>query len=238
MTQSFDEYAEQYDQWFLDNTNVLGSELALVAYCLDTPGHTLSVGCGSGLFEMLLARDYGIQVADGIEPSSTMAEIARKRGVNVRVGTAEEIDYGERAYGTVLFNGTASYISDLGMALGRAIRALRPGGRVVLLDVPAESSYGILYSLAALLGSWDHQLVRAIRPTTPYPIPFAQAAHWRPTLEKADLLRAAGFVDLRFAQTLTRHPFYSNDMVETPVEGFDRGDYVGIVATRPEGRRA
>ena len=54
------------------------------------------------------------------------------------------------------------------------------------------------------------------------------SARWRTTGEKAEALRSAGFVDLEFAQTLTRHPKYSNDSVEVPVDGFDRGDYVAI----------
>jgi hypothetical protein len=31
-------------------------------------------------------------------------------------------------------------------------------------------------------------------------------------------------------QTLTRHPLHSNDAVEEPSPGFDRGDYVAIRA--------
>ncbi|MGH9320541.1 MAG: hypothetical protein ACRD3V_11740, partial [Vicinamibacteria bacterium] len=69
------------------------------------------------------------------------------------------------------------------------------------------------------------------------PIEFAAAAIWRTTEEKVDLLRAVGFADLVFAQTLTRHPKFSDDAAEEPVEGFDRGDYVAIKgqkATNPE----
>jgi hypothetical protein len=56
------------------------------------------------------------------------------------------------------------------------------------------------------------------------------AANWRTTEEKAELLRAVGFVRIEYAQTLLRHPKYSNDLVEDPVAGFDRGDYVAIRA--------
>ena len=48
----------------------------------------------------------------------------------------------------------------------------------------------------------------------------------------AQPLAAAGFGGLEYAQTLTRHPKFSNDVVERPVEGFDRGDYVAIRATK------
>ena len=81
MGKGFDEYAPAYDAWFLENRNVLYSEINLVAHVLKNPGRTLSVGCGSGLFETILAKEYGITITDGIEPSEGMAEIARKRGM-------------------------------------------------------------------------------------------------------------------------------------------------------------
>ncbi len=33
--QAFDQYASEYDAWFLENTNVLETELRLVASCLE-----------------------------------------------------------------------------------------------------------------------------------------------------------------------------------------------------------
>ena len=58
MGKGFDEYAPAYDAWFLENRNVLYSEINLVAHVLKNPGRTLSVGCGSGLFETILAKEY------------------------------------------------------------------------------------------------------------------------------------------------------------------------------------
>mgnify|MGYP000760941791 CR=1 FL=1 len=88
MGKGFDEYAPAYDAWFLENRNVLYSEINLVAHVLKNPGRTLSVGCGSGLFETILAKEYGITITDGIEPSEGMAEIARKRGMLISGGEA------------------------------------------------------------------------------------------------------------------------------------------------------
>ena len=45
MGKGFDEYAPAYDAWFLENRNVLYSEINLVAHVLKNPGRTLSVGC-------------------------------------------------------------------------------------------------------------------------------------------------------------------------------------------------
>ena len=75
--------------------------------------------------------------------------------------------------------------------------------------------------------------MKTLAPVNPYPLEFASAAHWRTTDAKASLLLAVGFEGIEYAQTLTRHPRYSNDLVERPVEGFDRGDYVAISAKKP-----
>ena len=54
------------------------------------------------------------------------------------------------------------------------------------------------------------------------------------TAEKIALLETAGFRDLTYAQTLTTHPLYSDLNVEDPVPGYDKGDYVAIIAVKPQ----
>jgi SAM-dependent methyltransferase len=114
---SFDSYAAEYDSWFIKNSNVLESEVKLVASCLQNAGEVLSIGCGSGLFEKILRDEYGIIIRKGIEPSSAMAEIAVKRGMDVTIATGEEADYGIERFDTVLFNGCPCYMQDLESAL-------------------------------------------------------------------------------------------------------------------------
>ncbi|MGB2957765.1 MAG: methyltransferase domain-containing protein [Bacteroidota bacterium] len=230
---AFDEFAEKYDFWFLQNRTVLQSEILLLKHALSDPGKTLSVGCGSGLFEQLLRSEHGVDIRYGVEPADAMARIAEKRGMSVKRGAAEELPYGDSEFDTVLLNGIPSYVADLEKAFLEAFRVLRPGGHVVVLDVPAESSYGLLYRLASLVGSYDDDYLKRVVPELPYPMEFARAANWRTTAQKAEMLHSAGYVELEFAQTLTRHPKFSNDSVETPQEGFDRGDYVSIRARKP-----
>lgn len=228
MEHPFDEHAAEYDSWFLENRNVLRSEVLLLVEFLKDPGRALSVGCGSGLFERILRDDFGIDIRFGVEPAGGMAGIAAKRGLDVRTGTAEALPYGDGSFDTVLLNGTPSYIGDLRQALSEAHRVLREGGRIVVADVPAESSYGTLYRLAAMVGSWDDPTMKVIAPPVPYPMEFAAAANWRTTQEKLELLQEVGFAGFETRQTLTVHPKFSNDAVEDPVPGHDRGDYVAI----------
>lgn len=228
MDKSFDKYAEKYDSWFLDNKNVLYSEVKLVAHFLKQDERILSIGCGSGLFEMILKKEYNIVIEEGVEPSKDMAAIATKRGLNVTIGSAEEYICNAEIYDTILYNGCPSYISNLEKALHNSYNALRKGGRIILIDVPKESSYGLLYNLAKSVGTWDHPLLQGVFPPNPYPIELVNQANWRTTEEKIKLMKQAGFIDLEYAQTLTKHPIYSNNTEEEPISGYDCGDYVAI----------
>mgnify|MGYP002065274437 CR=1 FL=1 len=127
--------------------------MALLAHFLDNPGRVISVGCGSGLFEKLLKQDYNIDIKEGVEPADGMREIAIKRGMDVRPGAAEDVDLGSEEFDTVIFNGTSSYIDDLEKAFRNAFTALKPGGKFLVLDVPKESSYGLLYNLGKEIGA-------------------------------------------------------------------------------------
>lgn len=225
---TFDKYASEYDAWFIENENVLECEVRLVAACLEPGKQILSIGCGSGLFEKILKDKYQITIQKGIEPAAAMADIAMKRGMDVTVGTAEDTDYGENCYDIVLFNGCPCYMNDLGLALKKAHAALRPGGKVVVIDVPKESAYGLIYNLALAVGTWEHPLLEGVQPLMPYPIELVKQASWRTTAEKTNLLKAVGFKNLTFKQTLTADPCYSHLILEDPTDGYERGAYVAI----------
>jgi SAM-dependent methyltransferase len=233
---AFDEHAERYDAWFMKNSNVLVSEVLLVKLFLSDAGRILSVGCGSGLFEMLLRRDHGIRIERGVEPSETMAAIARARGMEVSIAHAEALPFENDSFDTVLMNGIPAYLDDLAPALGEVRRVLVPGGAVVIGDVPATSSYGMLYRMAGMIGTWDDPYLQRIAPANPYPVEFVSAARWRTTGEIAEALEAAGFGDLEYAQTLTTHARFSNDAVEEPSPGLNRGGYVAVRARSLESR--
>lgn len=227
---AFDEHASAYDSWFFDNQNLLSSELKLVAHFLDKESNILSIGCGSGLFESLLAKDYDIHIKHGIEPSKDMAAIAEKRGMQVDISPAETCEIEANRFDIILFNGSVSYISDLDVCIKKAFDALKTGGKLILIDVPKESGFASLYNLASSLDTWEHPLLEHISPANPYPIELVKSANWRTSDEKIALMKNNGFVDFLYAQTLLTHPMYANDKVQAVIEGYDRGDYVAICA--------
>lgn len=157
MSKMFDGLADKYDRWFLTNDKVFVSELKPLHACLNPlkKDKILSVGCGSGLFEVALKNEYGILVEHGVEPSEDMAEIAGKRGMKVEIGDAETTNFPEEEYDVIYLNGCSTYIADLSKAYKNVYKALKKGGHLILLDVPVESAYGILYSFAKQMGSYD-----------------------------------------------------------------------------------
>lgn len=231
----FDGYANAYDQWFMKNENVFASELKLLHRMLEPleKKTILSIGCGSGLFESALKREYGIHVQYGVEPSTDMAKIARKRGMTDFIGDAERSELAENSYDVIYLNGCSSYIKNLSAAYQNCHRALKKGGHLILLDVPVESAYGILYKFAAHVGSYEKELFEQIAPTFPYPIELVSSAIFHSPLEKENILREdLGMTNIRYFQTLTAQPIYTNDFVEEPIEGYDKGGYMALVAEK------
>ena len=231
----FDGYANAYDQWFMKNENVFASELKLLHRMLEPleKKTILSIDCGSGLFESALKREYGIHVQYGVEPSTDMAKIARKRGMTVFIGDAETSELAENSYDVIYLNGCSSYIKNLSAAYQNCHRALKKGGHLILLDVLVESAYGILYKFAAHVGSYEKELFEQIAPTFPYPIELVSSAIFHSPLEKENILREElGMTNIRYFQTLTAQPIYTNDFVEEPIEGYDKGGYVALVAEK------
>lgn len=232
---SFSLFANDYDGWFAENQDLLESEVRLIAriWPQERPEKVLSIGCGTGLFETILKRNQ-IVIEHGIEPAEGMAAIARTRGMSVKIGAAEDADFGIGEYDVLLFNGSTSYVKDLKMVFKRAFEALRPGGYVLVVDVPRESGFGVLYCLAAQLGTWDHPLLKGVAPKDPYPMPFVTSATWHTTAERIAALEAVGFEVLRTAQTLTTHPSRAGEYVEEPRDGHESGDYVAVLARRAQ----
>ena len=231
----FDGYAQEYDIWFMTNENVFLSELKLLKAALDLTdgGRILSVGCGSGLFEKALNDEYGITVTDGVEPSEDMSGIARKRGMQVQIATAETAQLEPESYDVIYFNGSSSYIPNLDVAYGNILKALKTGGKLVLLDVPKESAYGLLYLLAGKLDTYTAPELLDTAPAYPYALELVHTAYWHTTEEKSQVLTEhLGLHDLEYRQTLVAHPVYTNRAVEEPIEGYQAGGYVAIVATK------
>ena len=232
--QKFDGYADKYDEWFMKNDKLFTSELRLFEKVLgDIQGKKLlSVGCGSGLFESYIDSSN----IEGIEPSEDMAEIARKRGINViKIGLIEDVDLPEEKYDIIYFNGSSSYMEDLSPVYGKCLRALKANGRLILLDVPKESAFGFMYLLGKSLNTYDHEYLNGAMPELPYPLALASSGVWHTTEEKINVLKELGISRFSYYQTLVKNPLYTNEEPEEVIEGYKSGGYVAIIAEKTNG---
>lgn len=230
--QKFDGYAAQYDEWFMKNEHLFTSELRLFLKVLgDIEGkRLLSVGCGSGLFESYIDTSN----VEGIEPSEDMGKIAQKRGVNViSYSVIENVDLPENTYDMIYYNGSSSYIEDLAPVYAKSLKALKDGGKLILLDVPKESAFGFMYLLGKSLDTYEHEYLADAMPALPYPLALAKSGVWHTTQEKIDVLKALGVTDFSFYQTLIANPMYTNEEPEEVSEGYKSGGYVAIIAHKP-----
>ena len=229
--QKFDGYAAKYDEWFMKNENLFTSELRLFKKVLgDISGKKLlSVGCGSGLFESYIDCSN----IEGIEPSEDMGNIAVKRGVNViKFGLIEDVDLPDNEYDVIYFNGSSSYMEDLVPVYEKSLKALKDGGRLILLDVPKESAFGFMYLLGKSLNTYDHEYLEGAMPELPYPLALASSGVWHTTEEKINVLKNLGISKFNFYQTLVKNPLYTNEEPEEVIEGYKSGGYVAIIAEK------
>ena len=229
--QKFDGYADKYDEWFMKNENLFTSELRLFKKVLgDISGKTLlSVGCGSGLFESYIENSN----IEGIEPSADMAEIARKRGINViKIGLIEDVELTDDKYDIIYFNGSSSYMEDLSPVYGKCLKALKENGKLILLDVPKESAFGFMYLLGKSLNTYDHEFLEGAMPSLPYPLALASSGIWHTTEEKINILKNLGINKFSYYQTLIKNPLYTNEEAEEVSEGYKSGGYVAIIAEK------
>ncbi len=105
----------------------------------------LDVGCGTG-WSTEVIRDAGFQVI-GLDISSEMAAIAKKKGFDVKVGDLREMPFGDESVGHIVsisalnfINESASSYAGVRFEYEKAAkefwRVLKKGGRVVIEYYP------------------------------------------------------------------------------------------------------
>jgi len=183
---SFDSIAEEYDQWFdsPEGRAIFDIELkCLRSVCPRFEGRWIEIGVGTGRF----ASALGIQ--EGIDPSAPMLEIAKRRGIHVTLGTAEQIPFPENTFDGILMALTLCFVNDAETALSECRRVLRPSGKLLLGIIPSDSPWGREYIRKAGEGH-----------------PIYSRAHFRTADETPELVITCGFDLTRAASTLFWRP--------------------------------
>ncbi len=219
MTEPFDALADSYDAWYdsAEGRAIFQAEDAclqlLVPECL---GRWLEVGVGTGRF----AASLGI--AEGVDPSRQMLELAEGRGVKTKQGYAEALPYPDESLDGALLALTPCFVDDGERAIRETFRVLRPNGTVLLGIVPAESPWGMAYQEMAAEGH-----------------PVYARAQFRTANEALPLARDAGLELRGAASTLLWQPEEPADSEPRIRSGVvPEAGFVGLLFVKPLSRRA
>jgi ubiquinone/menaquinone biosynthesis C-methylase UbiE len=186
LTQAFDLIADSYDQWYdtSEGRAVLRAESAcLRLLCAQCRGRWLEVGVGTGRFAALLG------VAEGIDPSPRMLEIASRQGIKTYTGFAEDLPFTDESFEGVLLALTLCFVADSKRAVMECRRVLRPKGQLLVGAIPADSPWGRQYERKKAAGH-----------------PVYTHARFFTTSEIVALIESAGFDLQNAASTLLWGP--------------------------------
>lgn len=207
---AFNRAAGDYDQWFEQHSNWFLSELAALKLAVPKTGKGIEIGIGTGRF----ARELGIKT--GVEPSENMAAIALQRGIEVFPGYAEELPFPDTSFDYTLMITVDCFLQDVFKAFKEAWRVTRPGGSFMLGMIDKSSPLGKKY-----------QELKSKNP-------FYRSARFHEVEEMKILLKAAGFQNFHFWQTLINT---KEEVFEAPLEGYGKGGFVVIKAQKIDSER-
>lgn len=203
-TDAFDKYSDEYDAWFDSHRDAYSAELETIRQLIpSTQAIGMEVGVGSGKFAVPL----GIKI--GVEPSASMASKAKKLGINVYPGVAEDLPFADGEFNYVLMVTTICFVDDVAQSLREALRVLKTGGHLILGLIDKESELGRHY-----LSIKDEDK-------------FYKEATFFSTDEVLQYLLEVGFTSACIKQTLI--PGESPDCI---MDGYGKGAFVAIRGTK------
>jgi ubiquinone/menaquinone biosynthesis C-methylase UbiE len=136
--------------YLTSQTHATGADLQTLADSIAaTPGATvLDMGCGAGHASFAVAPYAKEVVAYDIAPQmlATVDGAARDRGLaNIRTqqGAAETLPFADASFDWVISRMSAHHWHDVPLALAEVRRVLKPGGRVLFIDI-AGSDHPLL----------------------------------------------------------------------------------------------
>ena len=204
---NFDRHAIEYDRWYDENLFAYRSEVQALRAAIPKGKQGVEIGVGTGRF----ASALGIRI--GIEPSAQMAEIARRREIEVYEAKAENLPCEDNAFGFVLMVTALCFITAPQKAVKEARRVLKPGGRLVLGIIDKNSPAGKAY--------WRRQKSSK----------FYKGAKFHSVGRVSGWLKALGFNGIKISQTIFTLPGEVKKL-EPVRDGYGEGLFVVICGTK------
>ena len=210
MRDVFDKYYKKYDAWYDRHRFAFLSELEAIKKVLPRDEKGLEIGVGTGRFAALLGIQYGI------DPSKQMVEMARKRGIHVKLGYGEKLPFENSAFDYVALIITLCFMKDPIKALTEARRVLKKNGKVIIGIIDKESFLGKFY-----------QRKKSI---------FYKQANFFSVPELVDLVKTIGFNRISYYQTIYKFPD-KMDSLQKAQGGFGKGAFIVIGAYKSRQKR-
>ncbi len=131
------------------------------------PGmRVLDVATGTGLVSRAAVR-LGLSARDvvGVDPSAGMLAMHRRRGNHpLARGVGEELPFADASFDFVVMGYALRHVPDLVRAIREYLRVLRPGGRLLLLEISRPRSRAGGFLARAYLGWFTPLLARLFTP--------------------------------------------------------------------------
>ena len=103
------------------------------------PGRLLDLGCGDGdLMRAAQDREWN---AEGVDFDPASVEFARRRGLNVHLGSLVSQDYAAEQFDAIVMSHVVEHLSDPIGVLQECHRVLKPGGRLILATPNVGSQF-------------------------------------------------------------------------------------------------
>jgi SAM-dependent methyltransferase len=138
-SETFEEYALEYDQWFERHKIEYALELKAIRELLPETGEGVEIGAGTGRF----TQPLGISL--GIEPSEAMRSIASGRGVNIIDGSAESLPINDHSYDYALLVTAVCFLGALDIAFKEVSRILKANAFIIIGLIDGNSVLGKKY---------------------------------------------------------------------------------------------
>jgi len=205
----FNENVKEYEDWYQKYHEVFLSEVRAIKEQLNKLPENINgieIGVGTGKF----AEQLGIK--EGVEPSTEMAALAIKRGIEIINGTAENIPFKALSFDFVLFV-TICHLDTIKAALKEAHRVLKQNGSIIIGFIDKDQQI-----------AKDYQENR--KKST-----FFKHATFYSVAQIQSFLKETGFKNLEYNQTLFGEIDEITD-IQTTKEGFGEGSFVVVKATK------
>lgn len=197
----FDTLASEYEAWFVENKVLFQSELLALKRMVPADKKGVEIGIGSGIF----AEQLGIRY--GIDPSETMLEYARQRGLEVQNGVAENLPYENESFDFAVLINSICFIDDPERAVKETYRILKNQGEIIIAILDRETRFG--------------KFLESNKKKSQ----FYKHARFFSVPEIRELLKKNNFRVVQTVQTL-EDP--ATRRIEDPEDGYGKGSFVVI----------